>query len=96
MIEKFKIEKGVESVNWHIKPLIFPPHHGKDEQFRPELVRNCMPRLHYFNNRVARLYTDLPNDIKQAKSVNEFKNGYDKFIQTATGRHLLLTRSAGS
>ena len=34
-------------------------------------------RKYFFPNRVVRIWNDLPLEIRESQSINEFKNGYD-------------------
>ena len=37
-------------------------------------------RKYFFTNRVTSAWNDLPIEVKQAQSVNSFKNEYDKYV----------------
>ena len=43
---------------------------------KPDQARN-EPRKNFFSQRVVPHWNQLPNDVKQAKNTNEFKNAYD-------------------
>ena len=38
-------------------------------------------RKNFFTVRVVKLWNELPDNVKEAKSVNQFKNMYDKWKQ---------------
>ena len=38
----------------------------------------------FFSNRVVKEYNDLPDNVKQATTINSFKNALDKFRGTPT------------
>jgi hypothetical protein len=44
----------------------------------PPPTRNCQQRENFFSIRVEKSWRALPNETANSKSVNEFKNAYDK------------------
>ena len=53
LIQKFKFENNIESINWYVKPKSTPPRSSHRSYFIRELVKNCRERSHFFNNRIA-------------------------------------------
>ena len=94
IIQKFKFETKKEDIQWHAPPLFSEARTGHRGQFRREIVRCCNPRHKFFNNRIANIWNGLPDEIINSPTVNSLKHKLDKHFETATGRHLLLTRSA--
>lgn len=81
--QKFKIENGIDLINWHAAPLKIAARAENRKTFDREIVRSCNSRHHFFNNRMAPYLDALPTDIILAKSTNTFKNGLDRhFAQT--------------
>ena len=82
-LQKFRIEKGLERVRWHTGNNNMTRRGGVTTRtatrMRSELVRNCDPRYHFFNNRLVKPWNKLPDQVVEATSVNSFKNNYDKF-----------------
>lgn len=93
LIQYFKFTKLFDEITWHYKQLTTEWRSGRRPQIRREIIRGCNQRHHFFFNRIVN-WNALPNDIVNAKSVNEFKNKYDHHIKTDIGRHLQLARSA--
>ena len=91
LIEKFKLENGFETVEWHTPQVVLPPRAGRRTRLVREVVRACKQRHNFFNNRIVNAWNALPDSIISAKSVNAFKSRYDRYVSTATSRHLLLT-----
>ncbi len=79
LIQKFKIDKGIDQVKWFREPLRVESMYGKRVRLRRELVKSCEPRHHFFNNRIVNRWNELPNEVKESESVNEFKNKYDNY-----------------
>jgi len=84
LIEMFKLTKRLEIINWANPPIIAGARGDKRAQYRREIVTNCNQRHNFFLNRVASQWNDLPKEVVEAGSVNEFKNKLD----------LLRTRAA--
>ena len=77
LIQKYKVEKGIDEIEWHQKPTILPPRGGHRSHYEPELVKNCTQRLNFFNNRTARRYNQLSDATVNSVSVNALKNNLD-------------------
>ena len=45
-------------------------------------ARQTDVRRNFYSNRVVRPWNELPEDVKNAKSVSSFKNTYDKFMMS--------------
>ena len=80
LIQKFKIEKQLDEVNWSFEPITGPARSGHRGKLRRELVKNCDQRYYFFNNRIASARNDLTNETISAPTVNSFKNRLDVFI----------------
>ena len=40
-------------------------------------------RTYYFSSRVVDQWNNLPNNLKEARTINQFKNEYDKHMNTS-------------
>jgi hypothetical protein len=85
LIQKFKFESGMETIDWQTKPICAPQRYGHRERLRREIVRCCNQRHEFFNNRIASHWNSLPDEIIMSKTINEFKNKLDVFLKTAIG-----------
>lgn len=79
LIQKFKLENGLETIDWHIPPICSMPRGGHRGHFRREIIRFCNPRHNFFNNRIVNEWNKIPDDIIKSKTVNEFKNKLDTY-----------------
>ena len=79
LIQKFKFLKSFDEINWHTNPICIPPRAGHRERFHREIVRSCLPRYHFFNNRIASYWNELPDYVINADSINAFKNRLDNY-----------------
>ena len=79
LITMFKIQKGLEVVNWHNPQIIHRARAGRRPQLSRELIKNSQIRYNFFLNRVARSWNRLPDEVVDAKSVVEFKSKLDNF-----------------
>ncbi len=77
-IQWFKLQRRLEEINWTTRPATVGPMHGHRERLRRELDRKCNQRFHFFTNRVANVWNDLPDLIVEAETVNGFKAAYDR------------------
>ena len=77
LIQKYKIDNDIDSVNWHIVPRSIPPSYGHRTRFHREIVSSCLVRQNFFNNRVASHWNALPDNVAHAHSVDNFKANYD-------------------
>ncbi len=77
-IMMFKLRKKKEVIKAMKEFVWSNPRFGL-QKLRPELVKNCKPRFHFFTNRVASAWNGLPSEVIEALSVNNFKEKYDKF-----------------
>ena len=77
LILKYKLEKGLDLINWQNPPLVSEERASRRPQHRREIVKNCAPRFNFFNNRVAAFWNNLPDEIVNAKSLNSFKAKID-------------------
>jgi ribonuclease P/MRP protein subunit RPP40 len=82
LIQKFKIEKEFDSINWHIPPITIPPCYGHRTRFHREADNHCLSRFNFFNNRVSSHWNSLPDEVARAESVIEFKKKLDETRQT--------------
>ena len=73
LIQRFKFEKGIQSIERHFSPLT-----GARTRNHWELVKNCDQRFHFFNNLLTNIWNWLPKIVIRADSVNQFKNRLNK------------------
>jgi hypothetical protein len=90
LIEQYKLDRSIELINWHHP--IDRVHRGDHARIHRELVKNCNERFFWFGNRVANYWNALPDDVKKAKSTNDFKNRLDKIDNLLTLNTLRLAR----
>ena len=87
-IETFKYLNGFNNVDVQLFSFV-RERHNKDTRSHandylvPEKA-NLNIRKYFFTNGVTAAWNDLPNAVKEAPSVNAFKNRYDKYIKTCT------------
>lgn len=83
LIQMFKIARSFEQVNWYQQPLSIEALRGKRSQMRREIVKSCDKRHYFFTNRIAKSWNELPQDVVESETVNEFKNRLDNHLKTA-------------
>jgi hypothetical protein len=71
LIQLFKILKGFDTVDWN--PIIEFPRECKRGLLRREIIRNCDQRFHFFSNRIANAWNNLPDFVIDATDVKDFK-----------------------
>ena len=79
LIQKFKLEHGIEEINWHVEPIILQARGGHRKRFHREIVRNCEQRHQFFNNRIANAWNELPDEVANARSTDDFKRCLDNY-----------------
>jgi len=77
VIQLFKLMRGFDRVKWRGGLLWAPHREVKRPQLRREIVRACLPRYHFFTNRIASSWNSLPDSVAMAPSVNELKARFD-------------------
>ena len=80
LIQMFKIVRGADNVTWHREPLWSQPRETKRSQLRREIVSSCQQRHHFFTNRIANKWNELPDEIIESGTVEVFKSNLDKFL----------------
>jgi len=81
VIQFFKLMRGADKVRWHSGLLWAPTREIKRPQLRREIVRACLPRYHFFTNRIASSWNSLPDDVVKSSNVNELKAKFDAFSE---------------
>ena len=84
LIEQFKIVKNFDRVDWHFPLNQTSEHYGTrshNQGFEKQLVRNCNQRFNFFTNRVANAWNNLPRDVVEQTTTNDFKNKLDSHIK---------------
>ena len=85
-IQFFKFNIGINTINWQhpigqkIRGNTDGPAssvRGIEHRLTSEST-NCRARANFFGNRVVSIWNKTPKELWQAKSVNGFKNAYDK------------------
>ena len=77
MIQRYKLETGIECIEWRKKQHLAPARGDKRAHYAPEATA-CTPRHHFFTNRTTASWNKLPDNVVKAPSVNSFKSRYDK------------------
>ena len=84
-IETFKYLNGYNDVDPNRLFAFVRDRHDKDTRAH---ANNCLVaektrldiRKYFFTNRVTSIWNDLPTEVKEAESVNAFKNVYDMYV----------------
>ena len=79
MIQKYKLDHQLDRVKWSSEPIKVDGRGTQREQYRREIVWHCDQRYHFFNNRVATSWNQLPNSIVNSTSTTHFKIKFDEF-----------------
>jgi hypothetical protein len=77
LIQQYKIQQGIDEVNWHCEPKFSKERGGHRPHMIKEVNLSCRVRDDFFNNRVAKDWNSLPDEVVNAASVNSFKSMYD-------------------
>jgi ribonucleases P/MRP protein subunit RPP40 len=90
-IQYYKIINKINLVDWY-HPNAFKPSNNTEgpannirnnkinnNQIYRQLTKTCDQREYFYSNRVVPIWNKLPNTVTGAKSVNNFKNEYDRF-----------------
>jgi hypothetical protein len=103
-IQLFKYNKGINTINW-LQPIGQTNRvntdgpassvRGLDHRLTCELT-NLKARENFFGNRVVCIWINTPKEIWQAKSVNSFKNAYDKWMKSSATMSELPLRQASA
>ena len=80
LIQMYKIVRGADNVVWHHEPLWSQAREPKRSQLRREIVSSCQQRHHFFTNRIAHTWNELPDEIVESGSVEVFKIKLDIFL----------------
>ena len=78
LIQKYKIEKGLDIITWVNPPLTAPPRADRRSQLRREKDAKCSQRFNFFNNRIAKIWNSLPDKTVNADTLDKFKACIDK------------------
>ena len=86
LIQTFKIIKGIDNVNHEHWFRLFGNADRQTRLSSYPLNITIQParkevRKNFFNNRVRDLWNDLPNNVKDSNTVNQFKSRLDKHSQ---------------
>ena len=92
LIQFFKNFKDFNKIQWSHPVANFPnlSLSGPARNIRShktlnrQLVNSCPARHNFFTNRVIPYWNDLPDEIKNAESVNSFENKFDSFMSQST------------
>jgi len=83
LIEFFKLVKGIDSSNLTFSTIPGTKHSSRLSNsffFKRELVKRSTPRHHFLTNRIATIWSSLPQYVVDSKSTNQFKNRLDNII----------------
>ena len=78
LIQKFKIEKKIDIIEWENAPAVALPRGGRRGQHKRELIKNCAQRYNFFNNRIASEWNALPEFVVSSTTTNQFKARLDE------------------
>ena len=79
LLAKIKIFNGIETVEL-CKPPIFKSEsttHGHSQRYNKQICKNNT-RFNFLTNRITNKWNELPQEVINSKSVNEFKAKLDK------------------
>ena len=89
-IQLYKFNRGFNIINWHhpvgqtYRGNTDGPANsvrGLNQRLSSQLTR-VKQREHFFSNRCVRIWNNTPEETWRAKSINGFKNAYDKYTKT--------------
>ena len=80
LIQKYKIDKKLDIIEWESSPIIAPPRADRRGQLIREKDKNCLQRYNFFNNRIVNEWNSLPNYVVNSKSLDQFKACLDKHL----------------
>ena len=80
LIQQYKIRRRFDQVSWVDQPPTRPAWGPYPARLVRELTRTTA-RHEFFTNRVAGAWNCLPQDVKDARSTNAFKQRLDRFIE---------------
>jgi hypothetical protein len=88
LIQFFKTDKNFNKIDWY-HPIELNPSaytsgpagatRGQHKLYR-QLIKSCPARHNFFTNRLIPYWNALPSTVKNAQSVNDFKNKLDEFV----------------
>ena len=79
LIQMYKLVNGLDKVQWQAPLQWRPPRGGHRSMLAREIVKGCDARHHFFTNRIANTWNQLPDSVVSAPTVNSFKSKLDKF-----------------
>ena len=86
LIQYFKFIKNMNIISWHrviqSVPSTSQNLRGAGHRIRRQFVKNCSQREAFFTNGVVPYWNDLPENVIQSLSINQFKNRLYKHIKT--------------
>jgi hypothetical protein len=74
LIQQYKIENGLDKINWHVKP----QQSNQSGRLRRELVKNCQLRFNFFSNRIVNPWNALDDETKNSTTIGMFKARIDR------------------
>ena len=89
LIQHFKFANNVNHISWYHPNSLTnsltasgpaSSTRGHKQRLRGQLTKNCPTRSNYFTNRIVNPWNALPPEVISAKSVNAFKNRYDRHL----------------
>ena len=80
LIQQYKIRRRFDQVSWVDQPPTRPAWGPYPARVVRELTRTTA-RHEFFTNRVAGAWNCVPQDVKDARSTNAFKQRLDRFIE---------------
>jgi hypothetical protein len=82
LIQFFKINNDIDKVKWHHPPQILNTNtRGHNLKFERQLTKTSEARFRFFTNRVIHKWNELPRYVVESNSINEFKNGLDRYYR---------------
>ena len=81
LIQMYKLVHGLDKVKWQAPLQWRPPRGGNRSMLAREIFKRCDARHHFFTNRSANIWNQLPDNVVSAPTINSFKSKLDKFRQ---------------
>ena len=72
LIQMYKLVNGLDKVQWQAPLQWRPPRGGHRSKLAREIVKGCDARHHFFTNRIANTWNQLPDSVVSAPTVNSF------------------------
>ena len=73
LIQKYKIDKKLDIIEWENSPITAPPRADRRGQLIREKDNNCLQRFNFFKNRIVNDWNSLPDYAVYSLTLDPFK-----------------------